>query len=145
MCYNKVPNGRQCMWEVQGARSDITELGLKSGSILCLDSRIRILRLAWLYLTVCWASCIVSVSTSKLNLVTTNCFVWWFLSETTRRVFFPNNWWHRRWTEERWTNQTLTWSTRLRVGLQDLWRQTKSRPARKIRWGQTYFIELSID
>ena len=65
MCYNKVPSGRQCMWEVQGARSDITELGLKSASILCLDSRMRILRLAWLYLTVCWASCIVSLPTSK--------------------------------------------------------------------------------
>src|SRR4029434_3285754 len=65
MCYNKVPNGRQCRWAAQGARSDITELGLKSASILCLDSRIRILRLARLYLTVCWASCIVSVSTSK--------------------------------------------------------------------------------
>src|SRR4029434_5069785 len=48
-----------------GARSDITELGLKSASIFCLDSRMRILRLASLYLTVCWASCIVSVPTSK--------------------------------------------------------------------------------
>src|SRR4029434_7245530 len=28
-------------WAVQGARSDITELGLKSASILCLDSRMH--------------------------------------------------------------------------------------------------------
>src|SRR4029434_2848948 len=67
-----------------GVQSDITGLGLKSLSIACIRSKC-ILQLARLYLIVCWVSCIVSVSTSKTYLVTTNCFVWWFLSKTTHK------------------------------------------------------------